>query len=57
MKKVKPFNIWEKTSFLLIQEHNARNLAFALSSSGYLVKVVASSSGYLVVVYTFNQPK
>lgn len=55
MKKTPPFKIWQKTTFLLAHEHNARNIAFALSSSGYLVKVNTSSAGYLVVVYTFNQ--
>lgn len=55
-EKVKPFKIYPKTTFLLAHEHNARNVAFALSSAGYLVKVNGGSGNYLIVVYSLNQP-
>ncbi len=55
MKKKKKLNevmeIEEKTFFNFTQLQNAQNVALALCSSGYYIKITQTGAGYTVWVY------
>lgn len=53
MKKIHSLQIFEKAVFEFTYEENANRVAFALCSSGYIVKVIRGNDPFFkVIVYT-----
>lgn len=51
-----PIKIYIKTIFEFAHEQNARNVAIALCSSGYLVKIMGGTGNWILMVYTSKNP-
>jgi len=49
--KEQTLKIKQKVSFEFAHERNAQNVALALCSAGYLVRIISSGIGYIVYVY------
>lgn len=51
-RKVEEVSIKEKVVFTFVHLQNAQNVAIALASAGYYVRISNSGSGYIVWIYT-----
>ena len=51
-KEKAPIQIKLKTEFCLAHKENAQNVAFALSSAGFFVRIRRDQEFYQVLVYT-----
>ena len=51
MKKPSIIKAHEKVVFQCVHQENAKNIAIALCSAGYLVRICRSSDVFLVYIY------
>ena len=47
------YQIKEKVVFTFAHEHNARNVAYALSMAGYFVRITGNRQDYEVRIYNY----